>query len=173
MLPFLSILVHWFLGCWCLFLPSPAWPHPISLIHGPKFQVPIQYCSLQQQSLLSSPDTSTTEHHIWFGPTASFILGLLVILLCFFPVVYWTPSDLGHSSLVSDIFGLLYSSLDSHRKYTGVVCHSLLQWITFYQNSLPWTIHPGWSCKAWLITSLNYARTFTMTRQLSMKGWQN
>ena len=105
-------------------------------------------------------------------PLPSF-LGLLVILLCFFPVVYWTPSDLGHSSLASDIFGLLYSSLDSHRKYTGVVCHSLLQWIMFYQNSLPWPIHPGWSCKAWLITSLNYASTFTMTRQLSMKGWQN
>ena len=46
------------------------------MIHGPKFQVPIQYCSLQQQSLLSSPDTSTTEHHIWFGPAASFILGV-------------------------------------------------------------------------------------------------
>ena len=32
----MSILVHWFLGYWCLFLSSAAWPHPISLIHGPK-----------------------------------------------------------------------------------------------------------------------------------------
>ena len=31
------------------------------------FQVPMHYCSLQHQILLSSPDTSTTEHHIHFG----------------------------------------------------------------------------------------------------------
>ena len=61
------------------------------------FQVPIQYCSLQHQILLLSPDTSTTEYLIRFGPTASFILGLLVIL-CSSPVAYWTPSDLEDSS---------------------------------------------------------------------------
>ena len=61
------------------------------------FQVPIQHCSLQHQILLSSPDTSTTEHYILFGPVASFILGLLVILHSS-PVAYWTPSDLGDSS---------------------------------------------------------------------------
>ena len=41
-----------------------------------------------------------------------------------------TPSDLGTHLLVSYLFGLLYSSWGSHGKYTGVVCHSLLQWIT-------------------------------------------
>ena len=29
--PFPSISVHWFLGCRCLFLPSPAWPRSIYL----------------------------------------------------------------------------------------------------------------------------------------------
>ena len=29
--PFPSILVHWFLKCWCSLLPSPVWPHPIYL----------------------------------------------------------------------------------------------------------------------------------------------
>ena len=29
--PFSSILVHWFLGCWCSLLSSPAWPHPTYL----------------------------------------------------------------------------------------------------------------------------------------------
>ena len=62
------------------------------------FQVPIQYYLLQHRILLSSPDTSTTECHIQFGPGASCILGLLVILLRSFPVASWTPSDLGDSS---------------------------------------------------------------------------
>ena len=30
------------------------------------FQVPMQHCSLQHQSLLSPPDTSTAEHHFYF-----------------------------------------------------------------------------------------------------------
>ena len=29
--PFWSILVHWFLKCWCSLLPSPVWPLPIYL----------------------------------------------------------------------------------------------------------------------------------------------
>ena len=58
----------------------------------------IQYCSLQHWILLLSPETSTAENHICFGPDASFILRLLVILLCSFPVAYWTTSDLGDAS---------------------------------------------------------------------------
>ena len=58
------------------------------------FQVPRQYCSLQHQTLLSPPDTSTAEHHSCFGPLASFFLELLVIALHSFPVAYWTTSDL-------------------------------------------------------------------------------
>ena len=57
----------------------------------------MQYCSLQDQILLSSPDTSTTEHHFSFGPTTSFFLGLLIVPHSF-PVAYWTPSILGDSS---------------------------------------------------------------------------
>ena len=44
--------------------------------------------------------------------------------------------------------------------------HSLLQWITFCQNSPVWCL--GWSCTAWLMGSLSYARPFTTTRQWSM-----
>ena len=59
-------------------------------------QVPIHYCSLQHQVLLSSPDTSTTERCFLFGPVASFILGLLVILLHSSPVTIcsFRPGDL-------------------------------------------------------------------------------
>ena len=62
------------------------------------FQVPIQCCSLEHRISLSLPDASTGECHICFGPAASFILQLLVILLYSSPVAYWTSSDLGNSS---------------------------------------------------------------------------
>ena len=48
-------------------------------------QVSMQRCSLQYQTLLSPPDTSTTERHFHFGLAASFFLELLVIALLFFP----------------------------------------------------------------------------------------
>ena len=46
----------------------------------------MQYCSL-----LSPPNTSTTECHVCFGPAASFFLELLVITLHSTPVAYWAP----------------------------------------------------------------------------------
>ena len=64
----------------------------------------------------------------------------------------------------------LYSPWGSHGKYTRVVCHSLLQRITFCQNPLLWPVHLGWLCMACLIASLNYVSPFTTTRQWSMKG---
>ena len=62
------------------------------------FQVPMQYCSLHHQTLLSPPDTPTTEHHLCFGPDTSFFPELLVFALCSSPEAYWTPTDLGGSS---------------------------------------------------------------------------
>ena len=62
------------------------------------FQAPMQHCSLQHQILLSSPDTSTTEHRFCFGPAASFFLGLLVVHLHSSQVAYWTLLDVGDSS---------------------------------------------------------------------------
>ena len=81
------------------------------------FQVPMQYCYLKHWTLLSSQDTSTTECHFCFGPVASFFLGLLVLLLCSFPVVYWTPSDLEDSS-----FGVItFCSFMQFMKYSWKV----------------------------------------------------
>ena len=59
------------------------------------FQVPMQYCSLQHQTLLSSPVMSTTECCFYFGSTFSFFLELF---LHWSPVAYWAPTDLGSSS---------------------------------------------------------------------------
>ena len=91
------------------------------------FQVPMQCCSLQHQILLSSPDTSTTEHCILFGPVASFILGLLVILHSS-PVAYWTPSDPGDSSFaVISFWPFLLFMRFSQQVYWGGSCTVLEQ----------------------------------------------
>ena len=105
-------------------------------------QVPMQYCSLQHQTLFALPDTSTTEHCFCFGPDASFFLGLLVIAVHSSPVAYWPRGLLtqGAHLPVSYLFAFSYCSWHSRGKNTGVVCHSLLQWTMFCQNSPPWPI---------------------------------
>ena len=59
------------------------------------FQVPMQYCSLQHQTLLLSPVTSTAGYCFCFGSISSFFL---VLFLYWSPVAYWAPTDLGSSS---------------------------------------------------------------------------
>ena len=46
-------------------------------------------------------------------------------------------------------------------KNTGVVCHSLLQWATFGENSPPWPVRLGWLCPAWFIASMSYTRLWS------------
>ena len=147
----------------CLTMPNLPWFMDLT------FQVSKQYCSLPHQILLSSPDASTTECCFHFSPAILFSLGLLVVLLHSSPVAYWTPSGLG----VSYLFVLLCSSWDSHGKYSGVVCHSLLQWITFCQNSPLCPICLGCPYTVWLIASSSYASPFATTRPWSVKGMTN
>ena len=143
------------------------------------FQSPTQYCSLQHRTLLSPPDTSTTEHCFCFVPTAQFFLELLVIALCSSPVACWTPSDLGggrgggglgERGSSSSAIPFHHSPRDSPGKNTGVGCHFLLQWTMFCQNSSLWPVHFGWPCMLWLIAPLSYARPISTTRLWPMKG---
>ena len=67
------------------------------------FQVPMQYCSLQHQTLHPSPITSTTGRCFHFGSASSFFLELF---LQSSPGAYWAPTDLGSSSF-SVIFAFL------------------------------------------------------------------
>ena len=55
----------------------------------------MQYCSLQNQTLLPSPVTSTTGCCFYFGSVSSFFLELF--LHCS-PVAYLAPTDMGSSS---------------------------------------------------------------------------
>ena len=76
---FLSILVQlipkisvFSLAISCLITSSLLWF--MDLI----FQVPMQYCYLQHQTLLSPPDTSTTGHCFCFCPASSLFLELFL-----------------------------------------------------------------------------------------------
>ena len=111
------------------------------------FQVPMQCCSLQHQTLLLSPVPSTTGYCFCFGSIPSFFLKSF---LHWSPVAYWTPTDLGSSSSSILSFCLSYCSWGSQGKNTEVVCYSLLQWTTFYQTSPPWPDRLGWPHRAWL-----------------------
>ena len=59
------------------------------------FQVPTQCCSLQHQTWLTPPVTSTTGCCFCFGSIFSFFLGLF---LHSYSVAYWVPTNLGSSS---------------------------------------------------------------------------
>ena len=59
------------------------------------FQVPMQFYSLQHQTLLPSPVTPRTGCCLCFGSVSSFFPDLF---LHWSPVAYWTPTDLGSSS---------------------------------------------------------------------------
>ena len=95
------------------------------------FQVPMQYFSLQHQTLLLSPVTSTIGCCFCLGSVPSFILELFL---------HWSPVATGHLPIwgvhlsVSYLFAFSYCSWGSQGKNTEVVCHSLLQWTTLCQT---------------------------------------
>ena len=106
-----------------------------------KSQVPMQYLLF----FIAWDFTFITGHiHNWaFFPLwpSCFILSGAKSCPLLFPsgITFWP----GGSSFVA----FSYSSWGSHGKYTGVVCHSLLQWIMFCQDStmtrLSWVALPS------------------------------
>ena len=98
-----------------------------TLIHEPNIQVPMQYCSLKHQTLLSSPDTSTTGHCFCFGSGSSFLLELL---LHSSPVTYWAPTNLGSSSFSVISFCFFHT-------VHGVLKARILKWFAILFSSGP------------------------------------
>ena len=94
-----------------------------------------------------------------FGSISSFFLELF---LHSSPVAYWHLPTWGVHFSMLYLFAFSYYSWDSQGKNTDVVCHSLLQWTTFCQNSPPWPVRLGWPYRAWLIVSLSYRRLWFM-----------
>ena len=91
------------------------------------FQVPMQCCSLQHQTLLSSPLTSTTGCCFCFGSIFSFFLELF---LHWSPIAYWAPYDLGSSSFKCPIFFPLHT-------VHGVFKARILKWFVISFSSRP------------------------------------
>ena len=82
------------------------------------FQVPMQYCFLQHQTLLPSPFTSTSGHCFCFGSVYSFFLELF---LHSSPVAYWAPTDRGNSSFsaISFCFFILFIGFSRQEYWSG------------------------------------------------------
>ena len=106
------------------------------------FQFPMQYCSLQHQTWLPSPVTSTTWRCFCFGSISSFFLELFLHLS---PVAHWVPTELGggvHLS-VSYLFAFSCCSWGSQGKNTEVVCLSLLLSELNTMTCLSWVVLHG------------------------------
>ena len=112
----MSTLVYWFLRCWCSLLPSPVWRLPIYLT----LQVPMRYRSLQHQTLLSPPDTSTTGRRFCFDSASSFLLELF---LCSSPATYWKPTNLegSSSSFISSWLFILFMGFLGQEYWSGLL----------------------------------------------------
>ena len=93
------------------------------------FQVPMQYCSLQHQTLLQSPVTSTTGCCFLSGSIPSFFLELF---LHSSPVVFGHLPTKGVQLSVSYLFA--FSHVYGLLKNTEVLCHSLFQWTMFLRT---------------------------------------
>ena len=87
-------------------------------------QFPMQYCSLQHQALPLSAVTSTTGYCFCFGSIPSFFLELF---LHWSPVVYWAPTDLGHSSfsILSFCLFMLFMGFARQEYWNGLPFPSL------------------------------------------------
>ena len=107
----------------------------------------MQYCSLQHQTLFLSPVTPTTGYCFCFGSMPSFFLELF---LHWSPEAYGAPTDLGSSSFSILSFCLFLMFMGFSRQEYWSVCHSLLQWTTFFQTSPPWPACLELPHTAWL-----------------------
>ena len=83
------------------------------------FQVPMQYCSLQHQTLLLSQVPSTTRYCPCFGSIPSFFLELF---LHWSPVAYRAPTYLGSSSfsILSSCLFILFMGFSRQEYWSGL-----------------------------------------------------
>ena len=95
------------------------------------FQVPMQYCSLQHQTLLLSPVTFTTGYWFCFGSIPSFFLELF---LHWSLVTYWAPTDLGST--------FQYPIILPFHTVHGVLKARILKWFAIPFSSGPHSVRP-------------------------------
>ena len=83
------------------------------------FQVPMQYWSLQHQTLLPLPVTSTTGCCFWFDSISSFFLELF---LYWSPAANWAPTDQGSLSfsVLSFCLFILFMGFSRQEYWSGL-----------------------------------------------------
>ena len=115
------------------------------------FQVPMQYCSLQHQTLLLSPVTSTTGYCFCFGPIPSFFLELF---LHWSPGAYWAPTDLGSSSfsILSFCLFILFMEFSRQEHWSGLPFPSPADHILSELSTM--------TCPSWLVLH-GFTHSFT------------
>ena len=96
------------------------------------FQVPMQYCPLQHQTLLPSPVTSTTGCCFCFGSIPSFFLELF---LHWSPVAYWASTN-PWSSPFSIVSFCLFHTVH------GILKARILKWFAIPFSSGPHSVRP-------------------------------
>ena len=103
------------------------------------FQISMQYCSLQHQTLLLSPVTSTAGYYFCFG---SIILSGVICSLTSSSI--WAPTDLGSTSfsILPFCLFILFMGL-SRQEYWSGLPFPFPALSTFCQLSPPWPAHLG------------------------------
>ena len=104
------------------------------------FQVPKQYCSLQHQTLLPSPVTSTTGCCFCFGYVSSFFLELFIH---WSPVAYRAPTNLGSSSfsVLSFCLFMLFMGFSRQEYFSGFLFPSPVDHVLSEVSTLT---RPSW-----------------------------
>ena len=118
---------------------------------GLTFQVSMQYCSLQHQTLLPSPVTSTAGHCFRFGSTSSCFLELF---LHSSPVEYWAYTDLGSSpfSVLSFCLFILFIGFSRQKYWSGLPLPSPVDHLLSELSTM--------TCPTWVALH-SMARSFT------------
>ena len=110
------------------------------------FQVPMQYCSFQHETWLTSLVTSTTGCCFCFGSISSFFLEFY---LYWSPVAYRAPRDLGSSSfsVLSFCLFILFMGFSRQEYWSGLPFPSPVDHIL---SDLSTMTHPSWvTPRAW------------------------
>ena len=121
------------------------------------FQVPIQYCSLQHQTLFPSIVTSRSGCCFCFGSISSFFLELF---LHWSPVAYWAPTNLSSSfSILSFCLFILFMGFSRQEHWSGLPFPSPVDHVL---SELSTMTHLSWvALHTWLIVSLSYRRLWS------------
>ena len=100
-------------------MPSPFDHFQFTLSHGPNIPGSSAILSLEHQTLLPSPVTSTTGCCFYFGSISSFFLELF---LHWSPIAYWAPTHLGSSSfsVLSFCLFILFMEFSRQEYWSGL-----------------------------------------------------